>query len=387
MRFLLFKGHAKGSLSMTANPQFETLAADRPASVARRAALLRDPKFGTTFTDHMVTIRWSSQRGWHDARVEPLAPLSFHPATSVFHYAQEVFEGLKAYRGSNGDALLFRPLENARRFNRSAARMAMPALPEEVFLEAIERLVSIDNGWIPEGQGALYLRPFMVADEVFLGVRPAEHYLFCVIASPAGSYFNGGATPITIWVSETYSRAARGGTGEAKCGGNYAASLAAQSEAIAHGCDQVVFLDAAQSRWIEELGGMNIFFVMSGGVIVTPPLGTILPGITRDAVLRLARDAGYAIEERPYALDEWRDDATSGRLEETFVCGTAATIVPVGSVRAGSGGFMIAQGEGGPVTASIRASLVDIQRGRAPDPRGWNHRVVPPTAGEGVQRS
>lgn len=345
-------------------------------TAAQRERILAAPGFGTSFTDHMVTLRWEPEAGWHNGKVEPLAPLSLHPANAVLHYAQEIFEGMKAYRARDGGALLFRPLENARRFQHSAERMAMPALPEELFVHAVEELVRIDGNWIPEGEGTLYLRPFMIADEVFLGVRPALRYLFCVIASPAGPYFKGGTKPITVWVSEQYSRAGTGGTGMAKCGGNYAGSLVAQAEASSHGCDQVVFLDAAESRWVEELGGMNVFFVMSNGVLVTPPLGTILPGITRDSVMRLAGSAGYKVEERPYSVDEWRADAASGRLSEAFACGTAAALAPIGTVRHASGEFSIGDGHCGPVTAQLRDILIAIQRRDASDPHGWRHPVV-----------
>lgn len=251
----------------------------------------------------------------------------------------------------------------------------MPALHEELFLEAVETLVRIDAAWIPQGEGALYLRPFMFADDVFLGVRPASNYTFCVIASPAGAYFKGGAKPIAVWVSENYSRAGSGGTGAAKCGGNYAGSLIAQAEATSHDCDQVVFLDAAQGRWVEELGGMNIFFVMRNGAIVTPPLGTILAGITRDTVMQLAGDVGFRVEERPYSFDEWRADATSGRLTEAFACGTAAALAPIGVVRHARGEFSINDANCGPVTARLREALIGIQRGQIPDPHGWRHPV------------
>jgi branched-chain amino acid aminotransferase len=258
--------------------------------------------------------------------------------------------------------------------------MAMPCLPGELFVRAVEELVRIDCGWIPDGDGTLYLRPFMFADDVFLGVRPASRYIFCVIASPAGAYFKGGAKAITVWVSEKYSRAATGGTGTAKCGGNYAGSLIAQAEATSHGCDQVVFLDAAETRWVEELGGMNIFFVMAGGIIITPPLGTILAGITRETVTQLAADAGFRVEERPYSFDEWRADAASGRLTEVFACGTAAVLAPIGVVRHAAGEFTINGAGCGPVTAQLRDTLIGIQRGKIADPHRWRHPVQPSNA-------
>ena len=266
-------------MAETCSLEFITGKTDAPVSADERAKLLENPGFGNLFTDHMVIIRYTEGQGWHDARIQKREPIAMDPASSVLHYAQEIFEGMKAYRLEDGSTALFRPEENARRFQTSARRMAMPILPEDVFLHAVESLVEIDRDWFPTVDGgSLYLRPFMFASEVFLGVRPAKEYLFMVIASPAGGYFKSGATSVTIWVSEDYSRAAPGGTGAAKCGGNYAASLAAQAEAIEQGCDQVVFLDAAEHRWVEELGGMNLFFVMDDGRLITPPLGgTILP--------------------------------------------------------------------------------------------------------------
>ncbi|HET8612448.1 MAG TPA: branched-chain amino acid aminotransferase, partial [Sphingomonas sp.] len=319
-----------------------------PVSVEERTARLVDPGFGRVFTDHMAIVRYSADRGWHDARIAPRASLEVDPACAVLHYAQEIFEGLKAYRLDDGGAALFRPDANARRFRNSAERMAMAQLPEELFLESIRRLVELDREWIPgmEG-GSLYIRPFMIASETFLGVKPSAEYLYMVIASAAGAYFKGGAKAITVWASRDYTRAAPGGTGAAKCGGNYAASLRAQSEAIARGCDQVVFLDAVEHRWVEELGGMNVFFVMADGALVTPPLtGTILPGITRDSLLALARDEGLTVREERYSLDRWRADAASGRLVESFACGTAAVVTPIGRVAGEDGEFTI--GGGGP---------------------------------------
>lgn len=272
---------------------------------------------------------------------------------------------------------MFRPDANARRFAESAARMAMPPLPEDLFLESLRQLVTIDKDWIPsDPEGSLYLRPFMFANETFLGVRPAAEYLYVLIASPVGSYFKGGVRPVTVWVSNDYTRAAPGGTGAAKCGGNYAASLAAQAEAIEHGCDQVVFLDAVRREDIEELGGMNVFFVFEDGTLITPPLGgTILPGITRDSVMIQAREFGYQVVERPYQLSQWRADAVSGRLREAFACGTAAVITPIGTVKSTSGEFTIGEGQAGPVTTKLRQRLVDLQRCRTEDDHGWIQRL------------
>jgi len=358
-------------------PAFDIRKNVAPVAQEERAKLLTDPGFGTVFTDHMAIINYAEGKGWHDARVEARGPIAMDPASSVLHYAQEIFEGMKAYKLADGGAALFRPDANAKRFQKSARRMAMPELPEELFLSSIEALVDTDRDWIPPGEGgALYLRPFMFASEVFLGVRPAKEYLYMVIASSVGAYFKGGAKAITIWASEDYSRAAPGGTGDAKCGGNYAASLIAQSEAIKNGCDQVVFLDAATRTWVEELGGMNLFFVMDDGRIITPPLtGTILPGITRDSIITLAREDGYDVVEQPYSITQWREDASSGKLLETFACGTAAVVTSVGIVKSNNGEFTIGNGGNGQVTEKIRSRLVDIQRGNAPDPHSWVKRL------------
>lgn len=356
-------------ISITPNPN--------PVSAQERARLLLDPGFGKIFTDHMVTLRYSSQAGWHDGRLHARGPISLDPAAAVLHYAQEIFEGMKAYRLADGAMALFRPDANAARFNRSARRMAMPELPEEIFLESVNALVNIDRGWFPDVEGgSIYLRPFMFASEVFLGVRPAQEYLFMVIASSAGGYFKNGAPAIHIWVPDRYSRAARGGTGAAKCGGNYAGSLIAQSEASDNGCDQVVFLDAAEHKWVEELGGMNLFFLFDDGRLLTPPTsGTILEGITRDSILTLARDQGLVVEEKPYSIDQWRDDAQSGALTECFACGTAAVVTGIGKLSDKDGSFQIGAGGQGQMTQLLRSRLVDIQRGIAPDPYGWVQRV------------
>ena len=347
-----------------------------PVPAAKRAELLANPGFGRVFSDHMVTIKYSEAQGWHDARIEPRAPIPMDPAAAVLHYAQEVFEGLKAYKTADGGATLFRPRENARRFQQSAERLAMPILPEEVFLEAVDQLVSIDREWIPGGDGSLYIRPYMFANEIFLGVKPSSNYLFIVIASSVGSYFKSGADAVSVWVSQEYTRAAPGGTGAAKCGGNYAASLLAQAEATRHGCDQVVFLDAVERKWVEELGGMNVFFVFNDGTMSTPPLGgTILPGVTRSSLLTLAKDKGIKVREERYSYAEWKADAHSGKLREAFACGTAAVVTPIGTVRAPEGEFKIGNGGAGTRTEELKAALVDIQRSRAPDPHKWVHKV------------
>ena len=360
-----------GGLSFDIHPN------PHPVTDAERAAVLASPGFGKFFTDHMAVVRYTEGKGWYDARIEARAPIPMDPASAVLHYAQEIFEGLKAYKSADGAVTLFRPEQNARRFQISAERMAMPILPEEIFLDALHQLIKIDQAWIPDGDhGTLYLRPFMFASEVFLGVRPAMEYLFLVIASPAGDYFAGGVKPITLWATPEYTRAAPGGTGAAKCGGNYATSLRPQSEAIAAGCDQVVFLDAVERKYIDELGGMNVFFVYDDGTIVTPPTtGTILKGITRDSVMALARDAGHQVVERLVSIDEWQADATSGRMTEAFACGTAAVITPVSVVKYGDGEFTVADGEPGEVTMALRDTLTGIQRGTFADTHGWMTRL------------
>jgi branched-chain amino acid aminotransferase len=348
-----------------------------PVAAETRRKVLEDPGFGRIFTDHMATMRWTAERGWHDGQVKARAPFAIDPACAVLHYAQEVFEGMKAYRTDQNGIVLFRPDRNAARFARSAERMAMPVLSEALFIEAVEALVKIDKDWVPSGgAGSLYLRPFMFASEAFLGVRPALEYIFCVIACPVGPYFKGGDKPLKLWISDQYTRAAPGGTGAAKCGGNYAASLIAQAEAAQHGCDQVVFLDAAEHRWVEELGGMNIFFVMDDGSVITPPLtGTILPGITRDSIIEIARSLGMQVKEGAYSLDQWRADAKSGRLREAFACGTAAVVAGIGEVITASGSFRIGEGATGPVSQQLKARLIGIQRGTIEDARGWVRRI------------
>ena len=344
-----------------------------PVPGETRQQALADPQFGRVFTDHMVSIDWSEDKGWHNHTVGPRQPIALDPACAVLHYSQEIFEGMKAYRQADGSMALFRPEANASRFNASARRMAMPELPEDQFIAAVKELVSTDRDWFPSVDGgALYLRPFMFASEAFLGVRPAKEYKFLVIASPVGSYFRAGAKAVSIWVSSDYSRAAPGGTGAAKTGGNYAASLVPQAEAIEKGFDQVVFLDAAERKYVEELGGMNLFFVFDDGRIVTPPLtGTILPGITRDSLIALAREEGLEVSEEPYSIDQWREDANSGRLVETMACGTAAVVTAVGRVAGRDVDFEIGGGGTGQLTSKLRDKLVGIQNGTVEDRHGW----------------
>lgn len=344
-----------------------------PTPLEHRKAHLENLQFGRIFTDYMVSIDYDKAQGWHSARLTPRIPLTLDPATAVLHYAQTIFEGMKAYRLADGTLALFRPDANARRFNNSARRMAMAELPEDIFIAAVKSLVRADSDWFPDiAGGSLYVRPFMYANEIFLGVKPSASYKFLVIASPVGGYFASGHEAISLWVSQDYTRAARGGTGAAKCGGNYAASLRAQQEASARGFDQTVFLDAIENRWVEELGGMNLFFIFDDGRIITPPLsGTILPGITRDSLITLAREDGLEVHETRYAIDQWQADATSGHLLETLACGTAAAVTAVGKVTRETEEFTIGSGGCGQITRRLRDRLLSIQRGTAPDPHGW----------------
>ncbi|WP_134767317.1 branched-chain amino acid aminotransferase [Nocardioides sp. 1609] len=355
--------------------EFSTTLTSEPTTDERLAEILANPGFGVHFTDHMVTIEWTPDAGWHDARVTPYGPLTLDPATAVLHYAQETFEGMKAYRHADGTVWTFRPEENAARMVRSSHRLALPVLEVEDFVQAVDALVAVDERWVPEsgGEKSLYLRPFMFASEAFLGVRPSQHVTFMVIASPAGAYFKGGVKPVTLWLTEDYTRAGRGGMGAAKTGGNYASSLVAQQEASSHGCDQVVFLDAQEGRYIEELGGMNLYFVHDDGHIVTPATGTILEGITRASIIELAGKLGHPVEERRFSIDEWRDGVTSGRITEIFACGTAAVVTPVGALKWDGG--EVAAPASTDLTMRIREALVDVQFGRAEDTFGWMHRV------------
>ncbi|MCS4531327.1 branched-chain amino acid aminotransferase [Corynebacterium sp. ES2730-CONJ] len=362
--------------------EFRINKTSEPTAAERIAEIHKNPRFGQYFTDHMVTISWTEEAGWHDATVTPYAPLHLDPSTSVFHYGQAIFEGIKAYRHKDGSIKTFRPDANAARFQSSAARLAMPELPKDLFIEALTQLVTVDQQWVPAygGEESLYLRPFLIATESTLGVHPSSSYIFVLIASPAGAYFQGGIKPVSVWLCEDYVRAVKGGTGFAKCAGNYAASLLAQAQAADKGCDQVVWLDAHEHRYVEEMGGMNLFFVYDGDKapkIVTPQLtGSLLPGITRASLLELASDMGYEVEERLISTDEWERDAKSGMMTETFACGTAAVITPVGTVRSRHGHFAVNEGRPGSITMKLREHLTGIQRGDLTDTHQWLHTLV-----------
>jgi branched-chain amino acid aminotransferase len=349
---------------------------------AQREEILKDPGFGRYFTDSMVTADWDVDTGWHDAQLIPYGPLVLDPATNFMHYGQAIFEGLKAYRHGDGSIKTFRPFENARRFERSARRLAMAEVPEELFVASIEELVAHDQEWVPGGrERSLYLRPFLISTEVGLGVRPANAYKYVLIASPAGAYFAGGINPVSVWISDEYVRAAPGGTGEAKCAGNYAASLLAQAEASSHGCDQVVWLDAVDRKRIEEMGGMNLYFVYGSGDsarIMTPALtGSLLPGITRESLITVASDLGIRVDQGEITVDQLRTGCENGEITEVFACGTAAVITPVGTVKSRANGtFDIAGGKSGEITLALRNALLDIQSGEVADRHNWMHALV-----------
>lgn len=345
-------------------------------AVAERAEILADPGFGKFFTDHMVDICWSAWGGWHRPRVQPYGPIALDPAAAVLHYAQEIFEGLKVYRHADGSIQAFRPDANARRMQRSAVRLALPELPTEYFLASLKALIAADSDWVPDApETSLYIRPFMFAKEAFLGVRAAEKVNFYVIASPAGAYFPGGVTPVSIWLSTDYSRAGRGGMGAAKTGGNYASSLVAQAEAYEQGCAQVLFLDSEEGKYIEELGGMNVVLVKKDGTLVTPQSSSILDGITLDSILQLAKDRGHAVERRRVTIDEWKDGITSGDVTEVFACGTAAVITPIALLKNHEFSVGDADASAGELTMSLRNELTDIQYGRKADPHHWLLRM------------
>ena len=358
------------SFAVTANPS--------PRSAQQRAQILEKPGFGVHFTDHMVAIRWDKDTGWHDAQVTAYGPISLDPAAAVLHYGQEIFEGIKAYRHADGSIWTFRPQANGARLQRSAARLALPSLPVELFTESLKQLVAVDAAWVPDqDEASLYFRPFMIGDEAFLGVRGAHKASYYVIASPAGPYFAKGVAPVAIWLSTEYARAAKGGTGAAKCGGNYAASLLPQQKAQEQGCSQVLFLDPEHGKYLEELGGMNVFLVYGKtNTLVTPQLsGSILEGITRESILQLARDRGMTVEERQVSIEEWKDGVTSGAITEVFACGTAAVVTPIGQLK--GEGFSVGDitAPAGEVTMSLRKELTDIQYGRLPDRHGWLVRL------------
>ncbi len=347
---------------------------------ATRNALVAEGGFGKYYTDHMVVCEWEEKTGWAEPEIKAYGPITLDPATAVFHYGQEIFEGMKAYRQPDGGIALFRPEANAQRFINSAKRLALPEMSVELFLETVNEFVKIDGGWVPNQVGeSLYIRPFMIATEVGLGVRPTNKATYMLIATPAGAYFDP-SKPVSVWISTEYVRAAQGGTGEAKCGGNYAASLVAQKAAAKEGCDQVVWLDAKERKWVEEMGGMNLYFVKGSGkdaTVITPKLtGTLLPGVTRDSILSVAKDLGYKTDEVMLSVDDWRDGIASGEITEIFACGTAAVVSPIGQAKSAMGTWVTGDGQPGKITMEIRNHLLGIQHGKIEDKHGWNKRVL-----------
>ncbi|NLS10195.1 branched-chain amino acid aminotransferase [Nesterenkonia sp. MY13] len=356
--------------------EFTAIEHPNPTPQEKITEALANPGFGTQFTDHMVTVEWTEDGGWQNAKVEPYGPISLDPAASVLHYASEIFEGMKAYRHSDGSIYTFRPEQNAARFNRSAKRMALPEIPEDLFVQSLEQLLAKDKAWVPGGEGeSLYLRPYSFATEAFLGVRPSKEVRYMVIASPAGNFFGGELKPVKIWVSRDYVRAAPGGTGAAKTGGNYAGSLVAQEQAAANGCQQVLFLDPLHENSVEELGGMNVFLVTNDGRVLTPELtGTILEGVTRSALIQLAKDRGLTVEERRITLDEWAAGAADGTITEAFACGTAAAVTPIGELL--DGDKTISHTGDYSTTLALREELLGIQTGKVEDRHGWLHKLA-----------
>ena len=354
--------------------EFKVTKNQTPTPTAEREEILANPVFGTRFTDHQVVVVWEKDKGWHSAEVIPYGPIMMDPSAAVLHYGQEIFEGIKAYRHEDGSIWTFRPEENAKRLQRSAYRMALPEVPVDVFVDSIRELIAVDGAWVPtaEGEKTLYMRPFEIAAENFLGVRAAHRAEYRLIASPVGPYFTGGIKPVSIWMALDSARAGKHGTGEAKTGGNYAASLLAQQKGYEQGCSQVLFLDAESSTYIEELGGMNLFFVYKDGHVATPSLdGTILHGITRDSVITLLRDRGLEVQERKVSLDEVRKAIASGDIVETFACGTAAVITPVGVLKSEHEEIVIGGNEPGELTVSLRKELTGIQYGTVADRHNW----------------
>ncbi|MCF0260405.1 MAG: branched-chain amino acid aminotransferase, partial [Erysipelotrichaceae bacterium] len=333
--------------------------------------------FGKYYTDYMAVIDYDAdQGGFHDARIVPLAPIPMHPASMVLHYAQETFEGLKAYKAKDGRVLLFRPEMNAARFAKSNDRLSMPKVPEEMFIGAIEELVKVEKDWIPTGEGeSLYIRPYMFATEVQVGVHPASSYKFMIICSPVGAYYPEGVAPVKIWVEDEYVRAAPGGTGFTKCGGNYAGSLKAQEKAEEHGYTQVLWLDGVEKKYVEEVGSMNAMFVIDNKVYTAPIEGTVLPGVTRDSIIHMLKDWGYEVHEERLAIDDLMAAARDGRLQEAFGTGTAAVISPIGELCYKGEKAVINNFETGPLTQKIYDTLTGIQWGDLEDKYGWTREV------------
>ena len=328
--------------------------------------------FGTYFTDHMFMMDYTEGVGWHDARIVPYAPIAMDPATMVLHYAQETFEGLKAYRNPKGEITLFRPEMNARRMINSNKRICMAELPEDMFVEAVEAIVKYEQDWIPTAKDtSLYIRPFMFASEASVGVHPAKSYTFVIILSPVGSYYPEGVNPVKIWVEDEYVRAVKGGTGFTKCGGNYAASIAAQVKAESHGYTQVLWLDGVHRKYVEEVGTTNVMFLIDDTVVTAPLEGSVLPGVTRDSIIHILKDWGYKVEERELSIDELMEAGRNGKLKEAFGTGTAAVISPVGQLYYKGEEIVINDFKTGELTQKLYDTLTGIQWGRLEDKYGW----------------
>ena len=342
-----------------------------------RATLEKELGFGKYFADRMFRMKYTADKGWHDPEITAYGPLQMDPAAMVLHYGQEIFEGQKAYKWDDGRIAMFRPDANAARMNRSAQRLCMPPIPLEDQIEAITTLVSQLDAWIPRSPSSLYVRPTMIASEPALGVRPANEYLYFIICSPVGPYFPKGFAPVRVKAEPAYVRAVEGGTGDAKCGGNYATSLLAQSIAKGEGFEGVLWLDAKEHRFVEEIGAMNIFFIIEGKLVTSPLHGSILPGITRDSIINLARDEGMVVDERFLSIQEVTQGIEQGKVTEAFGAGTAAVITPVGTVGWGGADYVISGAAVGPITKRFYKTLTDYQYGKVQDPYGWIHTVSP----------
>ena len=333
--------------------------------------------FGQFFSDHMFLLDYSTEKGWHRPRIEPYHTFSLSPAAMVLHYGQEVFEGLKAYRGENGAIYLFRARDNLARFNRSSKRLCVPEIGVDRVYDGLKKLIALDQKWVPRSPGtSLYIRPTVIATDPFLGVRASSTYLFYIITGPVGAYYPEGFNPVSIYVTDKYVRAVRGGIGEAKTSGNYAASLMGQVEAKSLGYTQVLWLDGIERKWIEEVGTMNIFFLVDDEVITPPLTGSILPGITRDSVLKICKSWGMKVSEKPLSIDELIGGIQAGRVKEVFGTGTAAVISPVGIIHSKGKNHQVADGKTGKLSQKLFDYLTGIQVGRVKDPFGWMDRVI-----------
>ena len=337
--------------------------------------------FGTYFSDHMFVMDYKTTKGWYDPRIVPYDQFLLYPSAMVYHYGQAIFEGMKAFRNLHNEVVIFRTMDHLNRFNHSADILCIPQMDTTVLHQGLTQLIELDKRWVPEKLGtSLYIRPFVIATDPYVGVKVSDTYMLFIILSPSGAYYAAGFNPVNIMVEDHYVRAVPGGTGEAKTGGNYASSLVAQAQAAQKGCDQVVWLDAVEHRWIEEMGTNNMYFVYGSGPsarIMTPALtGTLLPGVVRDSLLTVAKDLGYSVDEGRISTDEWQAECASGGITEVFGCGTAAVITPIGEVRSAAADWTIADGRPGPITMQLRNALLDVQTGHAPDAHGWMHTLV-----------